>query len=304
MRCSRFPVVLAFAVVAIGASQLQAAGIFTTSSAFSDDASTGIDAANTYTHKIGAGEAVTVNGVGFDLLNSGTTPANFSWTIANGSKAQVGNNNGDWVPATGGVTGAGIINLLNDFTYNGGDPADQPGGVQTYTLQGLTPGQRYDTRLYVRSWDTAGSGRPIDISFDDGGDGIDVDAFPGNPLDADRPNLEGYASVHSAYYLSYDFVAQGTELDIIAAVPAGAAGDSGSLHLYGLTNQEASGGGPGPGPVQILGVTATASSELTSGSFNRVVGNIVDKGGLDTTIPDGVPGAPEGMWLNNCVGST
>ena len=238
MRCNRFSKVLALAAVAMAVSQVQAAGIFTMSTAFTDDASTGIDVANAYTHKIGAGEAVTVNGVSFDLLNSGTTPANFNWKIENGSKDQVGNNNGDWVPATGGVTGAGIINLLNDFTYNNNGAG--PGGVQTYTLESLTPGQQYDTRLYVRVWDTEGSGRPIDISFDDGGDGIDIDAFPSNPLQMDRPNLEGYASVHSAYFLSYDFVAQSTELDIIAAVPAGAAGNSGSFHLYGLTNQEAS----------------------------------------------------------------
>lgn len=52
-------------------------------------------------------------------------------------------------------------------------------------------------------------------------------------------------------------------------------------------------------PEQILGVTARASSELVSGVFYRVVGNIVDNAGLDTTMPDGVPGAPEGMWSSN-----
>ncbi len=58
---------------------------------------------------------------------------------------------------------------------------------------------------------------------------------------------------------------------------------------------------------QILGVTATASSELTAGVFNRVAGNVVDNVGSDTTVPDGAVGDPEGMWLstgNGIAGGT
>jgi len=299
VRYIRFPVVLAIAGVAMAVSQVQA-GIFAKSSPFTDDASTGIDVANAYTHKISGGEAVTVNGVSFDLLNPSTTPANFSWTIANGGKAQVTNNNGDWVPATGGVTGTGIIGLLNDFTYNSGGDADQPGGVQTYTLQGLAPGQRYDTRLYVRTWGTAGSGRPINIGFDDGGDGVGVVTYPGSPLQEDRPNLEGYASVHSAYYLSYEFVAQSPQMDVIAAVPAGAAGNSGSFHLYALTNQEVAGGGTGRPPV-VLPTVANPGFETDANLFTVWPG--YTGGGNPAEITSWSGSGPRGINPGNGAGT-
>ncbi len=54
--------------------------------------------------------------------------------------------------------------------------------------------------------------------------------------------------------------------------------------------------GVSSGPERILGVTASASSEL-GGGFNRVAANVVDNVGLDTTSPDGLPGARAGMWL-------
>ncbi len=66
--------------------------------------------------------------------------------------------------------------------------------------------------------------------------------------------------------------------------------------FYGLSEVQFD--GETSGPERITGVTATATSEL-GGGFNRVVGNLVDNVGLDTTIPDGAPGAREGMWLNN-----
>ena len=88
---------------------------------------------------ISGGTAASINGVNFDVLDSGNTPANFDWNTNGFNKSQiVCCNNGDWNPAAGGVTGPELINLLGSFTYSGngdGNPASQ-----TFTLSGLTPG--------------------------------------------------------------------------------------------------------------------------------------------------------------------
>ena len=75
--------------------------------------------------------------------------------------------------------------------------------------------------------------------------------------------------------------------------------------FYGLSEVQFD--GPQSGLERITGVTATATSELTAGGFNRVAGNTVDNVGLDTNIPDGAVGAREGMWLstgNGVAGGT
>ncbi len=75
--------------------------------------------------------------------------------------------------------------------------------------------------------------------------------------------------------------------------------------FYGLSEVQFD--GVSSGPERILGVTASATSELTANAFNRVAANIVDNVGLDTTSPDGLPGAREGMWLstgNGAAGGT
>jgi fibronectin-binding autotransporter adhesin len=96
---------------------------------FTNDAGTGLSAANTYTHKINFGSApgTTVNGVTFD--NAGV------WTLA-GATLVAGN-------TSTGATG-NIAAVLERFNYNG-----NPGIL---TLSGLAPGQTYEARLYQRRW--------------------------------------------------------------------------------------------------------------------------------------------------------
>ena len=84
-----------------------------------DDASSGISTGNTYTHAISGGNSATVNGVVFESLTSGLTPANFNWDTGVDGKNQIPSNNGDWNPTAGGVTGPGIQSLLSGFTYSG-----------------------------------------------------------------------------------------------------------------------------------------------------------------------------------------
>ncbi len=205
------------------------AGVISVSPALTDDASTGISTSKTYTHTISGGTASSINGVDFDALNSGDTPADFDWNPNGFNKNQIACcNNGDWVPATGGVTGPDLITLLGSFTYSGngdGNPASQ-----TFTLSGLTPGTTYDARMYVRVWDTEGSGRPIDMTFTNG---AEVDAT--GPSPEDRPSLVGPANDHGAYYVNYQYTAQTSDLviDSLVVEPA----PSGSFHLYALTNE-------------------------------------------------------------------
>jgi len=231
-----------FAVLFIAAGNETSAGTITISGALTDDASTGISTSETYTHAISGGQAVTVNGVSFDLLDSGTTPANFTWNTNSWNKSQVTNNNNDWVPATGGVTGTGILALLNDFTYSGTGAG--VGAYQTFTLSGLTGGQQYDARLYIRLWDTAGSGRDIDLTFTNG---TEIDSLT---FEEDRPqNPPINLALHNAYYINYRFTAQGTSLVIDAEV---AAGGNGSFHMYGMSNQVI----PEPSTLALIGLGA------------------------------------------------
>lgn len=194
----------------------------------SDDASSLISSSNTYTHAISGGSAATVNGVSFSTFTSTVTPANFAWVSP--TKAEIASNLGDWVPATGGVTGTGLISLLSGFTYA---PSGAAGGSsQTFTASGLTIGATYEARLYIRVWDTEASGRPIEFTM---AHGAEVDAFAGPE---DRPGaVLGTGNDHQAFFVNYRYTAQAGDLIITTAVPAGAAVDSGSYHLYAFSNQ-------------------------------------------------------------------
>lgn len=216
------------------------AGTFSLSAPLTDDASSGISASNQYTHAISGGGATTVNGVAFPRLSSGSTPPNFSWDSSGGKHVVIDRPN-TWLPANGGVTGPGLLDLLGSFTYAEGGP--HPGFVQTFTLSGLNVGSIYDTRLYIRSWDTGRTGRPIDlIAFN----GSEADTL--NILE-DRPGtMLETGNDDQAYYINYRFTAQATSLEISAGVPADAAFDSGSFHFYGLTNQAV------PEPASSLGL--------------------------------------------------
>jgi len=223
-------------------------GVISIGPALTTDAASGISAANTYTHVISGGETVTVNSVAFDVVDPGTTPANFSWDTFTWTKNEVQNNNGDWLPAVGGVTGTGLIELFRDFTYSGNGTG--VGNHQAFTLSGLTPGASYDLRLYVRSWDDANE-RRIDLTFSNG---AEVDS---QLIYEDQPPHEGLPSVDSAYYVSYNYTAQATSVTVDAEV---AAGGNGSFHMYGLTNQETA----PPPPTLVMSTAASTTGFLVS----------------------------------------
>jgi fibronectin-binding autotransporter adhesin len=205
-------------------------GVFSLGAPFTDDPSSLINPSNTYTHAISGGTVATVNGVNFQQLSPGIVPPNFSWDSSTGGFNDVIDNFGQWIPSGGGVTGTGLIDLLESFTYSGNGA--NAGSSQTFTLSGLIAGTTYDTRLYQRVWDKGTSGRPIDVTISNGAD-VGLMTF-----EQDRPgNVLGTGNQDQAYYINYRFTAQGTDLVINMAVPPTAPFNSGSYHMYALTNQ-------------------------------------------------------------------
>ena len=239
-------------------------GVITFSPALTTDASTAVSTGVAYTHKVAGGEAQTLNGVNFDLLNTTVTPTKFNWTTAPWTKNVVTNNSNNWNPGTGGVTGAGLIELLRDFTYSSNGIS--PGNYQTFTLSGLIPGTTYDTRLYIRAWDVNYTGRQITLQFTNG---AEVDS---QTISEDQPIAHGYANNHNAYYINYRFTAQGSTLVLDTTV---AAGGGGSFHMYGLTNQFVTPptGGTGPGGIETTGANSNLLYWLNAGA------GVVESGG-------------------------
>ena len=223
--------------VASGTDPFDAASIPAVPAGFSvvqitTDASSGISTSKTYTHKVSGGGAASVNGVDFDILTGGVTPANFIWDTnnSNNERNSLGPiTNGDWDPVSGGVTEEGLQGLLGGFTYTGVGE----GSSQVFTLSGLTPGQDYEFRVYIRLWGRA-SPRNIDLTFTNGGQ-IET---PFMALLEDRPDiLLGNTNDNSAYYLSFAYTAESTELEVEAMIPMGADTSTDSFHMYGMTNE-------------------------------------------------------------------
>jgi len=202
-----------------------------------DDASTDIDPSKVYTHAISGGAAAVINGVSFDVLSTASIPANFIWDAGDKSFNEVVQNNGDWLPEEGFVTGPGLVSLLESFSYS--STGLTPGSGQTYTLTNLTPGTNYDLRLYIRLWDTEGDARQIDLIFNNGSEQA---IQPYGALPEDRPGaLTGTGNHHEAYYLNFNYTAQTTELTIEANIAECNPAANGSFHLYGLTNEVSTG---------------------------------------------------------------
>ena len=201
-----------------------------------DDESSGISPENEYTHTISGGGVETVNGVDFELLDANSTPENFNWEVSS-VKNQLDNNNGGWDLGASGVTGQGLLDLLGSFTFNNDGNA---GSNQTFTLTGLTPGETYENRLYMRKWsnDTA---RTQEITFTAGDQESNSIIFS-----EDHPELPpfSFSSREVGWYLGYTYTADdsGTltiRCDVLAT-PEGVQGAPGSYHMHGMTNQVSS----------------------------------------------------------------
>jgi hypothetical protein len=199
------------------------AGIISGPFTVTNDASTNISTANTYTHLldfIADGSPATINGVGFTA--AGTSGTNWSSTNFGGLVTE-----GNYMAGglgTGAVSGSGAEKLLKDFYYN--SASDPLTNFETLTLTGLTPGTQYETHVYYRAWESA-KNRTTAVKFDEGG-GLDQ-TITVNP---DAP------AVATAYYLSYLFTAGASGNLIMSYTPSGG-NTGGSWHNYGVTNQVA-----------------------------------------------------------------
>ncbi len=225
----------------------------------SDDASTGISTAKTYTHAISGGAATTLNGVAFAPLTAGETPANLIWDLATaGGAGVIVDNLGEWDPEAGGVTGEGLVSLLSSFTFPTGKT---PSGYQDFVLTGLVPGQQYELSLFMRTWDLDGPGRPIDLHFINGQDTRQLTG----PILVDRPDISfPDASVHAACVIRYRYTADAGEVTLRAQIPSTedpTVEGTGGLHLYGLAN--AVEGAVPQNPLRMISVSRGASDELT-----------------------------------------
>jgi Concanavalin A-like lectin/glucanases superfamily/PEP-CTERM motif len=177
-----------------------------------NDLDSGIDGAINYTHKLDFGNqgVTTVNGVAFDQGLQGSAIGSTTANTLRGFYAADGNTN---------VAGA-VSGLLNDFIYN-----DSNGII---SLSGLTPGQSYTTRLYMRTW---GGPRTQKISFDTNGDNIAERTFQVDPDDATQRGALLDVS-NRAFSMDYTFVADSEVLRINTLQLA-----AGSYHLYGISNE-------------------------------------------------------------------
>jgi len=186
-----------------------------------NDADSGIDSADTYTHAIdfGNGTVATVNGVPF--VNAfGTAAGGIPNT---GTRTYGGPQTGNAPPAVSG----NVAEVFQDFRYNGPDGA-------YVELTGLTPGQRYEFRLYDRAWDYNVVVRPVTLSFD-----VDSDStveFTAPTYDTNRPDDAPVSlSGNVSWVTSYTYVA-GTNGSLKVSFGIGGGG---TYHIYGLTNVEA-----------------------------------------------------------------
>ena len=275
-----------------------------------DDCSSGLSGLATYTHAISGGGPVTVNSVAFEELSPTLTPLNFLWESgANKSEINPINNN-NWVPAQGGVTGTGMLSLLGGFTYSGQGAA--PGSTQRFTLSGLTAGTTYDLRTYIRPWGVGGT-RLVDLTITNGADVVVTTPVGGAPEDNPVAVLMNGGSDHQAYFTNFRYTAQGTDLIIDANVPVTAAANSGSFHMYGMTNEVASGASAfdfaitdivydtaapsvtltfnsQPGVTYALDFSTTLTPAGQPGGWQELDDSVIS-GGATTTVVDSTPAA-------------
>ena len=237
-----------------------------------DDADSGIAGARTYSHAIdfGAAGAATVNGVVFG------TDVN----VAAGGRANTGNRTYGPNQAAGpppGVTG-GVAEVFRDFRYNGPD-------LGYVELTGLTVGRMYDLRLYDRAWDYEGFVRTYHAAYDLGGDGSVEFTTP--KIDQNRATLAPpWLPGNVSWAMSYVYRADASgKIRVIIDL---ADDQTGTYHLYGLTNEEL----PTDGSIYWAGVgvsNVTSTSAWARASVNTNVDEAVlvwDRTDQGTGSPD------------------
>jgi hypothetical protein len=275
MRVSRFTVGMIAAVAGMACPLMVPAEV--SYHTMTNDASSEISSSKTYTHAIdfGSSGAATVNGVVF------ATDVN----VAAGGRLNSGSRTYGPSPHGGNTPPAvseNVASVFADMHYNGPD-------LGYIELTGLVAGTWYDVRLYDRAWDYEGALRTFYIGYDVGGDGSIE--FTSPKIDQNRaalipPGLSGNVSWAMSHVYQAD--ASG-KLRVIIDL---ADDQTGTYHLYGLTNQEL----PPLGGIYWIGagisnVTATSAWAYATVNTNLadavLVWDTEDRGDADTNA-----------WLN------
>ncbi len=170
---------------------------------WTDDATSGVDPAFTYTHayNFGSTASTVINEVLFTGVGGVNPAVSGSFTTAALGSAFVNDANN--------VTG-GSRTLANDFIYNG--------FPSTFTLSGLTPGKDYLFTLYSVAFDAPNARW---ATFKSGSDllTIDQDTFDNN----------------NGIRFEYAYTANASGMLVIETWPL----QAGSIHCYGFSNREA-----------------------------------------------------------------
>ena len=154
--------------------------------------------ATTYTHKLdfpGDGTTTAINGVTFTTAAAGSFPT-YSLAMPN---------------LTANSSGSAAV-LTDFFHISGVAPV---GGVETLTLNGLTPGQTYDMRLYYRNFGP----RPNNVVINTGSAPVAV------VLDQATASNENYHSIK--------YMAEATSVTLTFAQHL----NNASWHQYAVTNE-------------------------------------------------------------------
>jgi autotransporter-associated beta strand protein len=182
-----------------------------------DDASTGISSAKSYTHALDFGDqpVATVNGVAFTQVTaaSGTVGGtSYGWS---GFPTGLHNNLGDWtntIPASA----TGLRALLRDMVYSGN---------HTLKLTGLTPGAAYEFRLYTRSWDGLASATERNTLY----------AFYTSASAAPAARIAFEQNRNPPTVIVFRYVAASTELTVVSTTLSVTSNPYSGF--YGLTNE-------------------------------------------------------------------
>jgi hypothetical protein len=175
--------------------------------AWTDDASSGINGALPYTHayNLGAATGTTINGVNFTGV-AGANPAaagSFSTTGWTSPLADAANN----------INSGGSAVLADDFVYGGASQT-----AQTLTLEGLTASQPYRLTIFGVGW--ADANVPFrSATFGDGGS--DILTINEQQFGADN-----------GITIEYDYVAGGST-QVFTLNPTS---NATTFHIYGFAN--------------------------------------------------------------------
>ena len=194
------------------------------SSAWADDASSGINPTSTYSHAYNLASPVgtTINGVNFTGVDGGNpaVPGSFSttgWTTA------IGGDDANDLTAAGG----GGAELARRFVYGGASQT-----AQTLTITGLTPGVPNHLILYGVGWSDAGAIARSATFSDGAGDALTMN--------------EHMFGVDKGVKIEFDYVPTGTSQTFTLNPTAATT----TFHLYGFANEVV----PEPSALAIVGL--------------------------------------------------